>query len=173
MWRNVQGKEEIAKKRRDWPSEVHKPTSQPASFSCPYFVGLADQRTVDCAYYCQLLEVTKPLTGVKDLVSHMRRSHSLHLFVLTQEKLKSMHLETLCNPDLSPRDYSLLVLLKGFPIYSDQLREDLVRSCLLTQPQIIYEQGSDKIPNRLENWLERGGEYVYERQYFIVLFYKY
>jgi histone-lysine N-methyltransferase SETMAR len=123
---------------------------------------LHERRTVNAAYYCQLLDNVKaayktkrrdqPITNVILLHDNARP----HTAVLTRDKLKEFHWETLEHPpyslDLSPSDYHLFGPLKEalgrHRFQSDDGVEEFVRNWAVTRPATFYEEGVQKLPTR-------------------------
>lgn len=135
---------------------------------------LHDRRTVNAAYYCQLLESVKAAyknkrrgIPIRDVIL-LHDNARPHTAVLTRNKLEEMHWETLehppYSPDLSPCDYFLFAPLKealgGERFENNEEVEERVRNWFTTQPQSFFEEGIYKLPKRWEKCVERAGDYV-------------
>jgi len=129
------------------------------------------RRTVNVAYYCNLLEKVWaayrskrrgfPIRDVL-LLHDNARPHSA---ALTQEKLSQMYWTVLehppYSPNLSPCDYHMFGPLKealgGQRFDDDEQVENFVRKWLQTRPPSFYDAGIKKTPNplakmRRERW---------------------
>jgi len=135
---------------------------------------LHGQRTINAAYYCQLLDEVKKAYRSKRRQKSVRRVVLLHdnarphTANLTREKLAKMHWETLehppYSPDLSPCDFFLFGPLKeelgGRRFATNEEVEAFVRDWLLTRPRSFYSDGMKKLPIRWEKCVAKSGEYV-------------
>lgn len=135
---------------------------------------LHDQRTVNAAYYCQLLQSTKAKyrtkrrdMAIRDVIL-LHDNARPHTANLTKEKLENMHWETLdhppYSPDLSPCDYFLFAPLKeslgGERFANNEDVENRVRNWLMTRPHTFFQQGMFKHPNRWQKCVELQGDYI-------------
>lgn len=135
---------------------------------------LHERRTVNAAYYCQLLESSKaayrnrrrgmPIRNVILLHDNARP----HTAILTRDKLEKMHWEILdhppYSPDLSPCDFFLFAPMKqslgGERFENNEDVEEYVRNWLSTRPQTFFEEGMFKLSNRWQKCVEHEGGYV-------------
>jgi histone-lysine N-methyltransferase SETMAR len=128
---------------------------------------------VNVAYYCHLLDNVKAAYKTKRCGQPIRNVILLHdnarphTVVLTWDKLKEFHWETLehppYSPDLSPNDYHLFVppkeALGGHQFQSDDGVEEFVRNWAMTHPQTFYNEGIQKLPTRWQKSVELQGDY--------------
>jgi histone-lysine N-methyltransferase SETMAR len=135
---------------------------------------LHERHTVNAAYYCQLLDNVKAAYKTKRRGQPIRNVILLHdngrphTAVLTRDKLKEFHWETLqhphYSPDLSPSDYHLFGPLKeamgGHRFQSDDGVEEFVRNWAMTLPPTFYEEGIQKLPTHWQKRVELQGDYV-------------
>lgn len=135
---------------------------------------LHERRTVNAAYYCQLLEQAKAAfrnkrrkQPIRDVIL-LHDNARPHTAALTQEKLRQIHWETLehppYSPDLSPCDFHLFGPLKealgGNRFESDEEVQEFVCNWFKTRPQIFYEEGIHKLSSRWEKCVRLEGDYV-------------
>jgi len=135
---------------------------------------LHERRTVNAVYYCQLLDNVKAAYKTKRRGQPIRNlilfhdSARPHTAVLTRDKLKEFHWETLeqppYSPDLFPSDYHLFGPLKealgGHRFQSDDGVEEFVRNWAVTRPPTFYEEGIQKLPTRWQKCVELQGDNV-------------
>lgn len=135
---------------------------------------LHERRTVNAAYYSQLLDHTKAAYRrkrrgfpIKDVIL-LQDNARPHTAALTNEKLEALSWTTLehppYSPDLSPCDYHLFGPLKealgGQRFDNDVAVEDFVRNWLMMQPSSFYDNGITKLPIRWEKCVMKSGDYV-------------
>ena len=135
---------------------------------------LHERRTINAAYYCELL------TQVRAAYRSKRRNQPIrdvillhdnarpHTAALTVQKLEEMHWTPLdhppYSPDLSPCDFHLFGPLKealgGQRFEDDEGVEGFVRNWLQTQPSSFFDAGIKKLPIRWEKCVTKAGDYV-------------
>lgn len=135
---------------------------------------LHERRTINAAYYCQLLDSAKAAyrnkrrnQSVRDVIL-LHDNARPHTAALTQEKLNQLHWETLehppYSPDLSPCDFHLFGPLKealgGQHFESNDDVEEFVRNWLKTRPETFYLEGIQKLPTRWEKCVNVEGGYI-------------
>lgn len=135
---------------------------------------LHDQRTVNAAYYCTLLNQVKAAyrskrrgQPVRDVIL-LHDNARPHTANETRLKLEEMSWETLehppYSPDLSPCDFYMFGPLKdalGGQRFNDNAAvEVFVRNWLRTRPVSFYNDGMQKLPTRWEKCVNKGGDYV-------------
>lgn len=135
---------------------------------------LHERRTINAAYYCDILNEVRLAYRRKRRDLPMREVILLqdnarpHTAALTREKLEQLGWETLehppYSPDLSPCDFHLFGPLKealgGQRFVSDEEVEAYVLNWLKTQPTSFYEDGIRKLPMRWEKCISKSGDYV-------------
>ena len=120
------------------------------------------RRTINAAYYCDLLEKVRAAYRSKRRGLPIRNMPLLHIVrphsaALTQEKLAQMYWTALehlpYSPDLSPCEYHIFGPLKetlgGQHFDDDEQVEDFVHKWLQTCLPSFYEAGIKKTPNPL------------------------
>lgn len=135
---------------------------------------LHERRTVNAAYYCQLLDNARtayrrkrrgfPIRDVILLQDNARP----HTAALSMTKIETLSWTTLehppYSPDLSPCDYHLFGPMKealgGQRFDDDVAVEDFVRNWLMAQPRSFYENGIKKLSSRWEKCVMKSGDYV-------------
>lgn len=135
---------------------------------------LYKRRTVNAAYYCQLLDETKLAYRRKRRTSPIRNiillhdNARLHTAAQTRQKIEDLFWNTLehppYSPDLSPCDYHLFGPLKealGKQRFDDNVAvKAFAREWLVSQPPSFYDSGIKKLPIRLEKCISKSGDYV-------------
>ena len=138
------------------------------------------RRTINVAYYCNLLEKVRAAYRSKRrgfpirdmlLLHNNARPHSA---AITQEKLAEMNWTVLehppYSPNLSPCDYHMFGPLKealGGQRFDDDVQvENFLRKWLQTSPPSFYDAGIKKLSIRWQKCVEKGGNYVEKWEYF-------
>lgn len=135
---------------------------------------LHERRTINAAYYCDILTEVRLAYRRKRRDLPMRKVVILHdnarphTAALTREKLEKLGWETLdhppYSPDLSPCDFHVFGPLKealgGQKFNSDAEVEAYVRNWLQTRPASFYMEGIGKLPIRWEKCVSKAGDYV-------------
>lgn len=135
---------------------------------------LHERRTINAAYYCQILTEVRLAYRRKRRDLPMRKVILLHdnarphTAALTVQKLEQLGWETLehppYSPDLSPCDFHVFGPLKealgGQKFHSDNEVEAYVRNWLQTRPDSFYLEGIKKLPIRWEKCVYKSGDYV-------------
>lgn len=139
-----------------------------------HFDFLHERRTINAAYYCDILSEVRLAYRRKRRDLSIRQVVLLHdnarphTAALTREKLEQLGWETLehppYSPDLSPCDFHVFGPLKealgGQRFDSDAEVEAYVRNWLQTRPASFYEEGIGKLPIRWEKCVSKSGDYV-------------
>lgn len=135
---------------------------------------LHERRTINAAYYCELLNEVRAAYRRKRRDQPIREVILLHdnarphTAALTVSKLREMHWTQLdhppYSPDLSPCDFHLFGPLKealgGQRFEDDEGVEGFVRNWLLTQPASFYDAAIKNLPSRWEKCISKAGNYV-------------
>lgn len=135
---------------------------------------LHERRTINAAYYCQILTEVRLAYRSKRRDLPIRKVILLHdnarphTAAQTVQKLDQLGWETLehppYSPDLSPCDFHLFGPLKealgGQKFHSDNEVEAYVRNWLQTRPDSFYVEGIKKLPMRWEKCISKSGDYV-------------
>lgn len=139
-----------------------------------YLDFLHERRTINAAYYCQILTEVRLAYRRKRRDLPIRKVILLHdnarphTAALTVQKLEQLGWETLehppYSPDLSPCDFHVFGPLKealgGQKFHSDNEVEAYVRNWLQTRSDSFYVEGIKKLPIRWEKCVYKSGDYV-------------
>lgn len=135
---------------------------------------LHERRTINAAYYCDLLTQVRLAYRSKRRGQPIREVILLHdnarphTAEVTRRKLEEMKWKPLdhppYSPDLSPCDFHLFGPLKealgGKRFEDDAGVEGFVRNWLVTRPRSFYDEGIRKLPIRWTKCISKAGDYV-------------